>query len=80
MDKPANEQRDDREWKVLRALANNNFIHFVEPCIIECHDDPAVKDNDADAEHNRDDSTSGVDWCNECMGAAAAANDRTEVQ
>ncbi|KAK3279240.1 hypothetical protein CYMTET_12860, partial [Cymbomonas tetramitiformis] len=36
-DAPANEQRDDVEWLVVKALVTGGVLNFGEPCIIECH-------------------------------------------
>ena len=37
-DVPANVERDDTEWIVIRELARNGFITFAEPCVAECHE------------------------------------------
>ena len=37
-DKPANVQRDGVEWFIVKELADNGFLHFKEPCILECHE------------------------------------------
>eukprot|EP00245_Coleochaete_scutata_P016477 TRINITY_DN770_c0_g1_i1.p1 TRINITY_DN770_c0_g1~~TRINITY_DN770_c0_g1_i1.p1 ORF type:complete len:544 (-),score=72.70 TRINITY_DN770_c0_g1_i1:685-2316(-) len=37
-DVPANEGRDSSEWKVVKALAESNYVQFMQPCILECHD------------------------------------------
>lgn len=37
-DVPANVERDDTEWVVLRELHKARLIHFAEPCIPECHE------------------------------------------
>lgn len=37
-DEPANAQRDDGEWDLVRKLVEGGFVHFAEPCIVECHD------------------------------------------
>ena len=34
---PANVERDDTEWTVVRELAKAGFVNFAEPCIPECH-------------------------------------------
>ena len=39
-DEPANAQRDDGEWDLVRKLVEGGFVHFAEPCIVECHDGP----------------------------------------
>lgn len=36
-DKPANEGRDDVEWKVVEALSLHHLVEFAEPCVRECH-------------------------------------------
>ena len=35
---PANVERDDTEWTVVRELAKAGFVNFAEPCIPECHE------------------------------------------
>ena len=50
-DVPANVERDDTEWIVIRELARNGFITFAEPCVAECHEtkdacDACKKEND----------------------------------
>jgi len=37
-DVPANVERDDTEWIVIRELAKHGFISFREPCVAECHE------------------------------------------
>ena len=37
-DVPANVERDDTEWIVIRELARHGFITFAEPCVAECHE------------------------------------------
>eukprot|EP00898_Chlorokybus_atmophyticus_P004685 jgi/Chlat1/5217/Chrsp33S05183 len=37
-DVAANAGRDDEEWAVVKALVENNFVTFREPCVLECHD------------------------------------------
>eukprot|EP00899_Mesostigma_viride_P007433 jgi/Mesvir1/16691/Mv15087-RA.1 len=37
-DVPANADRDDREWLVVRMLVKSGFVSFAEPCVMECHD------------------------------------------
>lgn len=39
---PANVERDDTEWVVVRELAKAGFINFAEPCIPECHEGKAA--------------------------------------
>eukprot|EP00899_Mesostigma_viride_P026868 jgi/Mesvir1/7366/Mv19169-RA.1 len=43
-DIPANVERDDNEWRVVKALADMGLVHFSEPCIPECHESPAQCD------------------------------------
>ena len=50
-DVPANVERDDTEWIVIRELARHGFITFAEPCVAECHEtkdacDACKKEND----------------------------------
>ena len=43
-DVPANVERDDTEWVVVRELARAGLITFAEPCIPECHEGKAKCD------------------------------------
>jgi len=43
-DVPANVERDDTEWIVIRELAKHGFIKFAEPCVAECHEAKDVCD------------------------------------
>jgi hypothetical protein len=37
-DVPANVERDDSEWIVIRELEKLGLINFMEPCVKECHE------------------------------------------
>jgi len=43
-DVAANESRDDGEWQLVRKLVEGGYVHFAEPCIVECHDGKAACD------------------------------------
>ena len=37
-DTPANKERDDSEWSVVKLLAEEGLVRFADPCVVECHD------------------------------------------